>query len=323
MDRRGAVLALFAVGASSAFGQQQPARIPRIGYLGVTNATSHATSLEAFRAGLRELGYVEGNNLLIEFRWGESNYDRLSALAAELVHLNVAVIVTHTEGGARAAKQATTTIPIVVAAAGDLVGAGLAEKLAQPGGNITGSTFFSPEINAKKLELLKEVFPRIQRVAVLSMGQNPLGPTRSATEAAAKALKVELQQFGVENPNEVESAFAAMSKRRIEAVAIAENPILINNAAAVAGSAAKHKIPAIGFVEFAEGGGLMAYGVNFPAMFRRAAVFVDKILKGAKPGDLPIEQATKFVLIVNLRAAKDLGLTIPRTVLLRADRVIE
>ena len=322
MNRRDSAIALLALGASSAFGQLQPARIPRIGYLGVTSATRHAGALEAFRAGLRELGYVEGRNLIIEFRWGEDNFDRLPTLAAELVRLDVALIVTHSEGGVRAAAQATSTIPIVAAVAGDLLQTSRVASLARPGGNITGSSFFSPEINAKRLELLTEVFPRIQRVAVLSISGG-IGTTGSAIEAAAKSLKVELQHFEVKNSSEFEGAFAAMSKRSVEAVLIVDNPILINDAAAVARIAIKHRIPSIGFVEAAKSGGLMAYGVNFPAIFRRAAVFVDKILKGAKPGDLPVEQATKFDLVVNLNTATALGISIPQTVLIRADEVIQ
>ena len=321
MDRRDALWALLALGGSPALGQL-PARITRIGYLGVTSAARHATSLAAFRAGLRDLGYVEGNNLIIEFRWAENNYDRLPALAVELASLNVAVIVTHSDGGARAAAQATATIPIVVAAFGDATSVGRVASLARPGGNMTGLTFFSPEINAKRLEVLKEAFPRIRTIGVLSISgrQGTTGPT---IEAAAKSLKLELQQFELKGPNEFESAFTAMTQRGIKAASIVDNPILINNAAAVAGIAVAHRIPTIGFVEFAEEGGLLAYGVNFPAMFRRAAVFVDRILKGTKPGDLPIEQATKFDLIVNKKTATALGLTIPQALLLRADKVIE
>jgi len=304
------------------FAQQQPARIFRIGFLGAASSARFASPVEALRAGLREFGYVEGKNLVIEFRWAEGKTDRLPELAAELVRSKVDVIVTHQHSGAYAAKQATTTIPIVVAVVGDAVATGIVASLARPGGNITGSSFFSQEINAKRLELLKESFPRIRRIAVL---RNPSGAgiALPAMEAAAGSLKVELQEFGVRSPAELESAFAAMSKRHIEAVVIVEDSVLFASAGVASSLAAKHRIPSIGFVEVAEAGGLMAYGVNFPAMWRRAAYFIDRILKGAKPEDLPIERATTFETVVNHRAAKALGITIPQSILVRADRVIE
>ena len=312
---------LCTLGAPS-FAQQPPVGIPRIGYLGVVTAAAHARQVEALRAGLRDLGYVEGKNLVIEFRWAEGKTDRLPELAAELVRLKVDVIVTHQHSGTLAAKQATTTIPIVIAVVGDAVATGLVASLARPGGNLTGSSFFSPELNAKRLELLKDVFPRIRRVAVLWKSDGA-GLSLPAMEAAAGPLKVELQKFGVRSRDEFEAAFAAMSKHRVEAVAIVEDTITIPNAAAAASLAAKHRRPSVGFIEVAETGGLMGYGVHFPAMFRRSAVFVDKIVKGANPGDLPIERATTFELVINSKAAKALGITIPQSILVRADRVIE
>ena len=307
------------------FAQQPASGMHRIGFLGPTSGAGIAKRLEGLRLGLRELGYVEGKNLFIEFRWAEGKYDRLTELAAELVHLNVELIVTYATPGSRAAKQATTAIPIVVASVGDAVAAGLVASLARPGGNITGSTVFSPELQAKRLELLKEAFPRIKRVAVLTNLENVAfnGPNLQAMTVTAKSLKMELQQFGVRSPYEFENAFAAMSKQRFEAVAVTEDVMLTANAEAVASLAARHKIPAVGSVEFAESGGLMAYGVNFPAMFRRAAVFIDKILKGAKPGDLPIEQATTFELVINMKAAKPLGIKFPNSILVRVDKVID
>ena len=302
--------------------QQPSAKLHRIGFLGPTSAAAMASRLEGLRVGLRDLGYVEGKNLIIEFRWAEGNYDRLPALAAELVRLKVDVIVTHSVPGARAAKQATKTIPIVFAPVGDAVAEGLVASLARPGGNITGSSFFLPELNAKRLELLKEAFPRIRRIAVLFNSNNPAAPL-PAMEAAAASLKVELQQFGVRSPNEFDDAFAAMIKRGAEAVAINDDPMLIANVGMAGSLAARHRIPSIGFIELAEAGGLMAYGVNLAAMARSAAVLVDKILKGANPGELPIERATTFDLVLNRKAAKALGITIPQSILVRADRVIE
>jgi putative ABC transport system substrate-binding protein len=301
---------------------QQPTKVSRIGFLGPTSAAGIAARLEAFRSGLRELGYVEGRDIVIEFRWAEGKYDRLPELAAELVRLKVDVIVTHGVPGVQAAKNATKTIPIVIAAVGDAVTFGLVASLARPGGNITGLSFFTPELNGKRLELLKEAFPRIRRVAFLFNSDNPGAPL-AAMEAAAASLKVELQQFGVRSPNEFENAFAAMSKRRVEAVAINDDPMLIANVGTAASLAARHRIPSIGFIEVAGGGGLMAYGVSLPAMAHRAAVFVDKILKGTRPGDLPVEQPTKFEFVINLQTAKQIGVTIPQSVLFRADKVIK
>jgi putative ABC transport system substrate-binding protein len=303
---------------------QQAAKVPRIGFLGSTSASGYATQIEALRAGLRDLGYVEGKNILIEWRFAEGNYERLPGLAAELVQLRVDVIVTHATPGTHAAKQATTTIPIVMAAVGDPVASGLVASLARPGGNMTGSAFFNLELGAKRLELLKEAVPRTKRVAVLLNLDNPVsGLIIDVMEPTAKSLKVELQQFKVRGPNEFESAFTAMAKRRVDAVVINEEPMLIANAKGIADLAAKQRLPSIGFKEIAEAGGLMAYGVNIPEMWRRAATYIDKILKGAKPGELPIEQATRFELVINLKTAKALGITIPQSILVRADKVIE
>jgi putative ABC transport system substrate-binding protein len=300
----------------------QPAKVVRIGYLGATSATGYAKEVAALRAGLHELGYIEGKNLFIEFRWSEGRNERLSELAAELVRLKVDVIVTHQHSGTRAAKQATATIPIVIAVVGDAVASGLVSSLARPGGNITGSSFFSQELSAKRLELLKEIFPRIRRVALL-WNAGGAGVSLPAMEAAAASLKLNLRQFGVRGPDEFEAAFAEMARQRVEAVAIAEDPMLVANAGVAAGLAMKQRIPAIGFIEVADAGGLLTYGVNFPAMFHRAAYFVDRILKGANPGELPIERATTFDLVVNMKTAKALGINIPQSILVRADRVIE
>jgi putative ABC transport system substrate-binding protein len=327
-NRRKLIIALGAGALATplrSFAQQPPTRMHRIGFLGPSSAAGVASRLDALRAGLRELGYVEGKNLVIEFRWAEGKYDRLPELAAELVRLNVELIVTSSTPGVLAAKQATTAIPIVMAAQGDAVATGLVTSLARPGGNITGSNFFSPQLHAKRLELLKEVLPQARRFGFLA---NP-DTTVMVREAfkvmslTAKSLKVELQAFDVRGPQEFESVFAEMAKRRVAAFTWQDEPMLIANAASVASIAARHRIAAIGFSEFPAAGGLIGYGPDISAMFRRAAYFVDKILKGAKPSDLPIEQPTKFEMVVNLKTAKTLGIKIPNSILLRADKVIE
>ena len=319
---------LIAVGAGalaaplSSFAQQ-PAKVARIGFLGAVSASGYASEVEALRAGLRDLGYVEGKNIVIEFRWAQGKFDRLPALAAELVHLNVNVLVTHSTPGIRAAKQATTTIPIVMAASADAVTSGLVASLARPGGNITGSTNLDLELAAKRLELLKEAIPHITRVAVLLNPDNPTsGPMLQAMEPTAKSLKIYLQQFAARGPNEFDGTFAAMAKSRADALTLGQLAFRAH-ATAIANLALKQRLPLAGFNGFAEAGGLMGYGVNIPEMFRRAAYFVDRILKGAKPGDLPVEQPTRFELVVNMKTAKALGLTIPQSILVRADRVIE
>ena len=302
----------------------QQAKVARIGFLGANSASSWASRLESFRLGLRELGYMEGTNIMIEFRWADEQYDRLPALAAELVRLKVDILVTYGTPGTLAAKRATTTIPIVMVHTGDAIITGLVANLARPGGNITGSTFFVPELMAKRLELLKDAIPRITQVGTLVKPDNPLLRTPpQALHMAAKSLKIELQQFEARGPEEFEAAFSALAERRVDAVAVLDDAVFIANARALANLAAKHRLPSAGFDELAEAGGLIGYGVDFLPMYRRAAVFVDKILKGAKPGDLSIEQATKFRLVINLKTSNALGLTIPQSLLLRADEVIE
>jgi putative ABC transport system substrate-binding protein len=327
-NRRKLVVALGAgtlVAPFCSFAQQQSGKVVRIGFLGMASAAGTATRLEAFRQGMRELGYFEGKNLVIDVRYAEGKYDRLPDLASELVRLKVDVIVTHATG-IYAAKVATTAIPIVIGAVGDAVATGIVASLAKPGGNITGSTFFGPEITAKRLELIRELLPRAKRIALLI---NPdyinagLEPTRQAIAVAAKSLKMDVREFGVRSPNEFESTFAAMSREHFDAVAVFDEPMLIANAAAAASLAIKHRMPSIGTVEFADAGGLLAYGAQIPAMFRRAAYFVDKILKGAKPGDIPIERTTVFEFVINLKTAKSLGIKIPPTLMQRPDRLIE
>jgi putative ABC transport system substrate-binding protein len=302
----------------------QPAKVARIGFLGPTSAANAKSRIEALRAGLRELGYVEGKNLVIEFRWADDKYDSLPQLAGELVRLKVDVIVTHGTPGVRAAKHATATIPIVMGHVGDAVLGGLVANIARPDGNVTGLTFYNPELAAKRLEVLRDTFPHIRRVALLHNPDNlTMGPVLKAMDQAAKALKLELQQVGVRAPGELESAFSAMTAKRAEAVVTIEDPMLNGNIRTIADLAAKHRLPSIGLPELAEAGGLLAYGVDLVQMVRRAAYFVDRILKGAKLADLPVEQATKFQLVLNKKTAKALGIRIPDSILLRADKVIE
>ena len=328
MTTRRELVIAFGLGALASplasFAQQQTAKVHRIGLLGSASASGYASRVEALRAGLRDLGYVEGKNIVIEYRWAEGKYERLPELAAELVRLKIDVLVSQGTPATLAAKRATTTIPIVMPAVGDAVATGIVASLARPGGNITGSTFFGPELNAKRLELLKEAFPRITHVAVLLNPDNPgTGPNLQAMEITAKSLKMELQRYEARGPNEFENAFSAMAKRRVEAVAIPEQSIYAANAGMIADLAAKKRIPLAGFPQIAEVGGLIGYGVNILEIWRRAAYFVDRILKGAKPGDIPVERPTRFELVINLKTAKALGFTIPQSLLQRADKVIE
>jgi len=325
IDRRRLVVAGVAAALTPMPGFAQPAtKVARIGFLIPASASSYASRVEALRAGLRDLGYVEGRNLLIEFRVADGKYDRLVDLATELVRLEVEVIVTGGTPGTRAAKQATATIPIVMAVSGDAVATGLIASLARPGGNITGTTYFDPELHAKRLELLKATVPRATRIGTLINPDNPqtMASTLPALRRAAESMKVELFLFEARSPSEFEGAISAMTKERVEAVEIADDPMFLGNLRAIADIVASRRLPSTGAKEFAEAGGLLGYGVNFAETFRRAAYFVDKLLKGAKPNDLPVEQATKFELVINLKTAQTLGLTIPQSLLLRADDVI-
>jgi len=279
--------------------------------------------LEAFRVALRELGYVEGKNIVIEFRWAEGNYDRLPALAAELVELKVAVVVTPGGKANIAMARVTKTIPIVVVRASQPVGQqGVISNLARPGGNITGFTAFGSELTAKRLELLREAVPRITSVAFLV---NPADPPsyRGTMELAAKALKLELQQYEARGPGEFDSTIAGMVQRRADAIVVQGDTMFTVNAKVVADLAIKYRLPSVGIPEYAEAGGMIGIGANMIEGYRRAAVYVDKILKGANPGDLPIEGATNFRLVINQKTAKALGLAIPQSLLLRADEVIQ
>jgi putative tryptophan/tyrosine transport system substrate-binding protein len=304
---------------------QQPARIHRIGILIPASASFLSARVEALRQGLRALGYVEGKNILIEYRYAEGKGERPPDLAAELVQLKVDVIVTSSPSATLAAKKASGTIPIVFAAANDPVGTGLVSSLARPGGNITGLSLMVPDLDGKRLELLKEAFPSVARVAFL---WNPSGsrgnPALTVMEAAAKALVLKLLSLEVRSLDDFESAFARAKKERAQELITTTGGLINTQQRRVLDFAAKNRLPAIyHYNEFVEAGGLMSYGPDNTDLWRRAAVYVDKILKGAKPADLPVQQATKFEFIINLKAAKQIGLTIPPNMLERADKVIK
>jgi putative tryptophan/tyrosine transport system substrate-binding protein len=303
---------------------QQPKKVPRIGYLSNASASANSPRLEAFRQGLRELGYVEGKNIVIEARFAEGKLDRLLALAAELVRLNVDIIVTGATVPTGAAKEATATIPIVMTNDGDPVGAGFVTSLARPGGNITGLANFNPELTGKRLELLKEIIPQLARVAVFGTSSTPgNAQVLRETELAAGAFGVKLQYLDIQGPKDIETVFRAASKGRADAILVLSGPLLNSHRTQIVDLAAKNRLAAIYPNSFwTEVGGLMTYSVSRTDMDRRAATYVDKILKGAKPADLPVQQPTKFEFIINLKAAKQIGLTIPRNVLARADKVI-
>ena len=319
-----AVLAMLATPPLDA--EAQPARkVPRVGYLNASSAASATSAVEAFRQGLRELGYVEGRNIVIEYRWADGGFDRLPALAAELARLPVDVIVAPNTLAALAARKATGTIPIIHVVAGDPVGSGLVASLARPGGNVTGLSLFPTlEIGGKQLALLKEAFPTVKHVAVLANPANP--PTAGLvreTELAARSLGLQLRVVQVRESKELDDAFASMKKDRVPALSVIPDPLVNDNRGRIVAFAATNRLPAIyPYRTFVDAGGLMSYGVDLTELSRRAATYVDRILKGAKPADLPIEQPTKFEFVVNLKAANALGLTIPPSLLLRADHVI-
>jgi putative tryptophan/tyrosine transport system substrate-binding protein len=301
---------------------QQSTKILSIGYLEGGPLSAHTARMEAFRQGLRKLGYEEGTNIVIEWRFADGKLDRLPALAVELASLKVAVIVAGGTAPTRAAKEATFTIPIVMANDNDPVGSGVVSSLARPGGNITGLANFAPELSGKRLEILREVVPRLSRVAVLGTSTGR-GVAREL-EPGAKALEVQIQYLDVLEPKDIETAFRAAAKDRVDGVLTVGNAILVLQRAQVVELAAKNRLAGIYHnSQFAEAGGLMFYGVNIFDLDRRAATYVDKILKGAKPAELPVEQPMKFDFVVNLKAAKQIGLTIPPNVLVRADKVIK
>jgi putative tryptophan/tyrosine transport system substrate-binding protein len=304
---------------------QQSKKVPRIGFLGGASASSYAPRIDAFRQGLNKLGYIEGKNITIEYRYADGKEDRLPVLAAELVGLNVDVIVTSGPQATRPAKEATATIPIVMAFDSDPVGNGFVASLARPGGNITGLSALSPELSGKQLELLKEIIPKLSRVAVLGNSNEPANPkTLREIELAAKAFGVQLQPLDVLGPKDIETAFRAATKRGANALLALASPVLSDHRTQIVDLALKSRLPAIYYrPEFVQAGGLMSYATSFTDLSHRAATYVAKILKGAKPADLPVEQPTKFEFVINLKAAKQIGLTIPPNVLARADKVIK
>ena len=294
----------------------------RIGFLGGASLPGYAPLVEAFVVGLRDHGYVVGKNLTVEYRWADGKYDRLTGLAAELVGLKVDLIVTQGVPAALAAKRATPTIPIVMAIVGTPVESGIVASYARPGGNITGSSFFVEEMNAKRLELMKLAIPSLSRAGVLIHPDNPaMASVVRAMEERAQAIKVSLQVLRARQPEELDSTFQ-LARKQTEGMTVIEDGLFLANAGRLAELATKHRMPTIAFKEVCEAGGLLAYGVDFPHIWRQSAVLVDKIFKGAKPADLPIQQATRFELVVNLKTAKTLGLTLTPEVLARADRVI-
>jgi putative ABC transport system substrate-binding protein len=323
-----AMLALGAIALSAPralLGQQQGVKVHRLGFLGTAFAAGYVRELDWVRAGLRKLGYEEGKNLVIEYRWAEGSPERAREIAAEFVALRLDAILVHGIPGAIAAARETSTIPIVMADGADPVAAGLAVTLARPGRNVTGSTSFVPEESAKRLELLKEVVPQIRRVAFLRSSQPPpaYAAVKKALDETAMSMKVELREFVMREPGDLPQAFRAMGETRVDAVLINNEPLLNSQASVSAALASVVRLPSIGYPSFADAGGLLAYGANRDALYGRAGYFLDRIFRGARPGDIPFEQAAKFDLIVNLKTANALGVKVPPQVRLRADRVIE
>jgi putative tryptophan/tyrosine transport system substrate-binding protein len=318
-------LVLAVLVSSFAADAQQPGKTARIGFLSLSPGPNPNVDMSH---GLRELGWVEGQNIAVEYRWAAGREDRLPALAAELVWLKVDIIVTSSTPAALAAKEATTTIPIVVTFVADPVGSGLVASLGRPGGNVTGLTTLAPELVGKRLELLKQLVSRANRMAVLwdpaGLSERTRRDMREETEAAGRALGVRLDFIEVRRPDEFDGAFSAMREARIGALVVSPTPMLFEARRRIVAHAAMTRLPAVyPWRDAVEGGGLVSYATNFSEMYRRAATYVDKILKGAKPADLPIEQPTRFELVINLKTAKALGLAVPQSLLQRADQVIE
>ena len=316
-----ALCALFLALRPSAEAQQTP-RMPRIGFFSPGSASFSAPLIDAFQQGLRELGWTEGHNIIIDRRYAEGKADRLHELASELVQLKVNIIVTAGEPAVRAVQQATNSIPIVMAASSDPVGQGVVASLGRPTGNITGLSSFVRELNAKRLELLKEAIPKVTRVAVLSSSHSRVLISEEM-KSTAQALNLRLQSFEVRGPEDFDSTMENATKARAGALLLLRNYFILTHQTQIANLATKHRLPSVfDNSEFVAGGGVMSYGANIADSYRRAAIFVDKILKGTKPADLPVEQPTKFEFLINLKTAKQIGLTVPPNVLARADKVI-
>ena len=321
----GFLLIVAVLGGGAIAQAQQSGKIPRIGFLGNSTLALEENLVGPFREGLRNLGYVEGKNILTEYRWAEGKYDRFPALIGELVAQKVEVIVTAGTPASLAVKKAAPSIPLVMIAVGDPIGTGLIESLAQPGGNVTGLTSIAADLEGKRIELLREVIPKLSHVAVF---WNPASPfqvnSEKEVQAAARAFKMKVLSLGVQAPEQFDNAFATIRKERPRALLVLADRLFLHNRARIMDFAAQNRLPGVhAYQELVEAGGLMSYGPSYADMHRRAAAYVDKILKGAKPADLPVEQPMKFELIINLQAAKKIGVTIPPNVLARADRVIK
>ena len=327
MNRKIIICLLTTVLLSTApfLGAQQAGKVPRIGFLGNSTAALEANLIGPFREGLRDLGYVDGRNILIEYRWAEGKYERFPALLAELIALKVELIVTAGTPAALAVKKATTSIPLVMIAVGDPVANGLITSLARPGGKITGLTSISMELEGKRLELLREIVSKLSRVAVLWNPANPVAAILvKDAQVAAEVLRMKLQLVGVQAAEEFDNAFAAIVRERAGALTVLADRLFLHNRDRIVEFTTKRRLTTVyAYVELVEAGGLMSLGPNYAQMHRRAATYVDKILKGTKPADLPVEAPLKFELIINLKAAKQIGLTIPQSVLYRADKVIK
>jgi len=304
---------------------QQRGHVPRLGYLGTSSASLESELLKAFREGLRDHGYVEGQNIVIEYRWAEGNYQRFPGLVADLVKLKVDLILTAGTPGAFAAKRATQTIPIVMAVSGDAVGTGLVSSLARPGGNLTGLTTMVPDLEGKRLEILREILPKLVTVGVLLNTSNPLTAIQwEQTKTGAKALGIQLQPIELQRPEDFKDAFARIARQRPDAITMVADRFQLAHRMQILDFVAKARVPAMyPYKDFVIAGGLVSYGPSYEDLFRRSASYVDKILRGAKPSDLPIEQPTKFELLVNLKTARTLGVPIPPSLLQRADHVFE
>jgi len=315
----------FVLGVTGAMAQaQQTAKVPRIGFLGNSTAALEANLVGPFRDGLRDLGYIEGQNIVIEYRWAEGKYERFPALIAELIASKVDVIVAAGTPATQAYQKARTSIPLVMVAVGDPVGTGIVASLNRPGGSITGLTSISPELEGKRIELLREVIPKLSHIAVLWNPKNAFHAIENKeVETAAAALRMKVLYLAVEAQEQIGNAFAQILKERPGALLVLADRVFLHNRALIMDFATKHHLPGVyAYVELVEAGGLMSYGPNYGDMHRRAATYVDKILKGTKPTDLPVERPMKFELIVNLKAAKQIGVMIPQSVLFRADKVI-
>jgi len=326
MTRRQLLIALGTGALAAPFASRaQQQKVYRVGFLGNSTAALEANLVAPFREGLRDLGYVEGRNIVIEYRWAEGKYERFPELIAELVARKVDVIVTAGTPAALAVQRATATIPLVMVAVGDPVGTGLVASLARPGGNSTGLTSIAPDLEGKRLELLRQVVPKLARVSFLVNPDNAfhVGSEKQA-RAAAQVLHVDVQFIGARADSDFDHAFDAIAKERPDAIIVLADRLFLHNRARIVDFAARNRLPAVyPYRELVEAGGLMSFGPNYADMHRRAATYVDKILKGAKPADVPVEQPTKFELIINLKSAKAFRLTIPQSLLLRADEVIQ